>query len=155
MLQEFKKFALRGNVIDLAIGVIIGAAFGKIVTSMVDDVIMPPIGVVMSASQASDFQDWAQPLNAKDEAEYKLATSATKAKELNVAAINYGRFINNIVTFLIIAFCIFIVMKQVNRFLPAPAPPPPVTRECPKCCTTISNKATRCPNCTSEIAPAT
>jgi large conductance mechanosensitive channel len=151
MLHEFKKFALRGNVIDLAIGVIIGAAFGKIISSMVDDVIMPPIGVVMSASHAQDFQDWALPLNA-DEKEFDQALSATWAKEHKVATINYGRFINNVVTFLIVAFCIFIVMKQVNRFMPPP--PPPATRQCPLCCTMISNKATRCPHCTSEIAPA-
>jgi large conductance mechanosensitive channel len=152
MLQEFKKFALRGNVIDLAIGVIIGAAFGKIVSSMVDDIIMPPIGVVLSASNAADFQDWALPLNA-GEKEFDMATSAAWAKENKVTTINYGRFINNVVTFLIVAFCIFLVMKQVNRFMPPPASPP--TRECPLCRTMISNKATRCPNCTSDVAPAT
>ena len=153
MLQEFKKFALRGNVIDLAIGVIIGAAFGKIVSSMVDDIVMPPIGVLLSVSRAQDFQDWALPLNAKSEKEFDQAMSATWAKDNKVATINYGRFANNVVTFLIVAFCIFIVMKQVNRFLPPPPPPPPPqTRECPLCHTMISNKATRCPNCTSEIA---
>jgi len=152
ILQEFKKFALRGSVIDLAIGVIIGAAFGKIVTSMVDDVLMPPIGVVLSASQASDFKDWSLPLAKLDEKEFKLAQNAQYAAEHKVPAINYGRFINNVVTFLIVAFCIFLVMKQVNRF--APPPPPPQTHECPRCHTMISNKATRCPNCTSEIAPA-
>lgn len=152
MLQEFKKFALRGNVIDLAIGVIIGAAFGKIVSSMVDDVVMPPIGVVLSASHAQDFQDWALPLNADDEKQYEQATSATWAKENNVATINYGRFINSVVTFLIVAFCIFLVMKQVNRLMPPSAPP--ATRSCPRCFTMISNKATRCPHCTSEVPAA-
>jgi large conductance mechanosensitive channel len=152
MLQEFKKFALRGNMIDLAVGVIIGAAFGKIVTSMVDDVIMPPIGVVLSASRAGDFQDLALPLNA-GEKDFEFATSSTWAKEHQIATLNYGRFINNVVNFLIIAFCIFLVMKQVNRFMPPPASPP--TRECPLCRTMISNKATRCPACTSDVAPAT
>ncbi len=149
MLQEFKKFALRGNVIDLAIGVIIGAAFGKIVTSMVDDVIMPPIGVLLSVSQVSDIQDWALPINAPAE-DFKNATSAAWAKEHGIATVSYGRFINNIVTFLIIAFCVFLVVRQVNRLSP---PPPPATRECPMCRSMISKKASRCPNCTSEIVP--
>jgi large conductance mechanosensitive channel len=149
MLQEFKKFALRGNVIDLAIGVIIGAAFGKIVTSMVDDVIMPPIGVLLSVSQVSDISDWALPINAPAE-EFKQATSAAYAKEHGISVVAYGRFINNIVSFLIIAFCVFLVVRQVNRLSP---PPPPATRECPKCRSMISKKASRCPNCTSEIVP--
>ncbi len=151
MLQEFKKFALRGNVVDLAIGVIIGAAFGKIITSMVDDVLMPPIGVVLSASHVGDFQDMALPLNAENAEQFEKARSATAAKELGVATINYGRFINNVVNFVIVAFCIFLVVRQVNRL--SPPPPPPQTRECPLCHTMISKKAQRCPNCTSEIAP--
>lgn len=149
MLQEFKKFALRGNVIDLAIGVIIGAAFGKIVTSMVDDVIMPPIGALLAVSQVSDFQDFALPINAPAE-EFKQATSAAYAKEHGIAVIAYGRFINNVVTFLIIAFCVFLIVRQVNRLSP---PPPPANRECPLCRSMISKKASRCPNCTSEITP--
>ena len=151
MLQEFKKFALRGNAIDLAIGVIIGAAFGKIVTSMVDDVMMPPIGVLLSFSQIGDFQELGLPLNAKTAEQFsEAAVSVTKAKGLGIATINYGRFINNVVSFLITAFCIFLVVKQMNRLAP---PPPPATRECPKCFTMISKKAQRCPNCTSEITP--
>ena len=131
MLQEFKKFALRGSVIDLAIGVIIGAAFGKMVSSMVDDIIMPPIGVVLSASHAQDFQDWALPINADNAEQFEQARSATKAKELGVATINYGRFVNNVLSFLIVAMCVFVVVKQANRFMP---PPPPLqTRECPRC----------------------
>ncbi len=151
MLQEFKKFALRGSVLDLAIGVIIGAAFGKVVSSMVDDVMMPPIGVVLSASHAQDFQDWALPINADNAKQFAEAQSATRAKELGVATINYGRFANNVLSFLIVAFCVFLVVRQANRFMP-PAPPP-ATRECPHCHTLISKKADRCPNCTSEIAP--
>jgi len=145
MLQEFKKFALRGNVIDLAIGVIIGAAFGKIVTSMVDDVMMPPIALALSASQVQDFQDWAVPLTT----ETGVPWSAAKAKEANIPAVAIGRFANNVLTFLIVAFCVFLVVKQMNRVMP---PPPPANRECPRCRSMISKKADRCPNCTSEIA---
>lgn len=152
MLQDFKKFALRGNVIDLAIGVIIGAAFGKIVTSMVDDVMMPPIGVLLSVSKVGDIQDWALPLNAKNADDFSAAMSATKAKELGIATIRYGNFLNNVVSFLIVAFCVFMVVKQVNRLSP---PPPPANRECPMCHSMISKKASRCPNCTSEIVPDT
>ena len=148
MLQEFKKFALRGNVIDLAIGVIIGAAFGKVVTSMVDDIMMPPIGVLVS--HVGDFQELAIPLNASNAEDFKAAMSVSKAKEMNITTINVGRFINNVVTFVIIAFCVFLVVKQVNRL--SPPPPPPQNRECPMCHTMISKKAQRCPNCTSEIA---
>ncbi len=152
MLQEFKKFALRGNAIELAIGVIIGAAFGKIVTSMVDDIMMPPIGVLLSFSHIGDFQELALPLNAKTTDDFDIAfKSVTKAKEMGIATINIGRFINNVVSFLITAFCVFLVVRQMNRLAP---PPPPATRECPKCFTMISKKAARCPNCTSEIAPA-
>lgn len=153
MLREFKKFALRGNVIDLAIGVIIGAAFGKIVTSMVDDVMMPPIGALLSVSKIGDFQELGLPLNAKNADEFsKAAVSITYAKQWSIARINYGRFINNVVSFVIVAFCVFFVVRQMNRLAP---PPPPATRECPKCFTMISKKAQRCPNCTSEITPAT
>jgi large conductance mechanosensitive channel len=150
MLEEFKKFALRGNVLDLAIGVIIGGAFGTIVTSLVQDIMMPPIGVVLSVSHAQDFQDWALPLNAEDAEKFKSAQSAQWAKEHKIATINYGKFINNVLSFLIVAFSVFLVVKQVNRFAP---PPPPKTRECPMCCSNIAKLAKRCPNCTSEIEP--
>jgi len=113
---------------------------------------MPPIGVLLSASHAADFQDWALPINAKDAEQFNNALSATWAKDNKVATVNYGRFINNVLSFLIVAFCVFLVVKQVNRF--SPPPPPPQTRECPMCHTMISNKAQRCPNCTSEITPA-
>jgi large conductance mechanosensitive channel len=147
MLQEFKKFALRGNVLDLAIGVIIGAAFGKIVSSLVDDVMMPPIGVVLSVSHAQDFQDWSLPLKAANAADWEKATSYAWAKEHGVPTINYGRFVNNVFSFLIVAFSVFLVVRQVNRF----SPPVQKTRECPLCCSAISTKAKRCPNCTSEV----
>ncbi len=149
MLQEFKKFALRGNAIDLAIGVILGAAFGKIVSSLVDDVIMPPIGVVLSQTQ--DFKDYKLPLNASSPEEWKKALYGDYAKEHGIATINYGQFLNTVVSFLIVAFAVFLVVRQVNRLTP---PPPPSTRECPMCCSQIAKKAKRCPNCTSEVVPA-
>ena len=149
MLQEFKKFALRGNVLDLAIGVIIGAAFGKIVTSLVEDVIMPPIGVVLSASHVQNFEDWSLPLNAKNAADFEAAQSLKIAQAKNIATINYGRFVNNVITFVIVSFSVFILVKQVNRL----SPPVQKTRECPLCFSQISPKAKRCPNCTSEIVP--
>jgi len=150
MFKEFKKFALRGNVLDLAIGVIIGGAFGTIVNSLVQDVMMPPLGVLMSVTHAQDFQDWALPLNAEDAEQFKQAQSAAWAKEHKIATINYGRFVNNILSFVIIAFSVFLVVRQVNKFAP---PPPPTTRECPMCCSMIAKKAQRCPNCTSEVVP--
>jgi large conductance mechanosensitive channel len=149
MLQEFKKFALRGNVLDLAIGVIIGAAFGKIVTSLVDDMLMPPISVMLSVSHVANFEDRALPLNAPDEQEFKKATSLEYAKKENIATINYGRFVNNVLTFVIVSFSVFVVVRQVNRIMP----PVQVTRDCPECCSKIPLKAKRCPQCTSEIAP--
>jgi large conductance mechanosensitive channel len=151
ILEEFKKFALRGNMLDLAIGVIIGGAFGTIVTSLVQDVMMPPLGVVLSVSRAQDFQDWALPLNAENAEQFKEATSYQWAKVHKIATINYGKFINNVLSFVIVAFSVFLVVKQVNRIVP---PPPAKTRECPRCFSNISTKATRCPHCTSEIAPA-
>ena len=150
MLAEFKKFALRGNVLDLAIGVIIGGAFGTIVNSLVQDVMMPPIGVLLSVSHAQDFQDWALPLNAEDAQQFEQARSYTWAKEHNIATLNYGKFVNNILSFVIIAFSVFLVVRQVNRLAP---PPPPKTRECPMCYSNISKQARRCPNCTSEVVP--
>ncbi|HEX3724823.1 MAG TPA: large conductance mechanosensitive channel protein MscL [Pirellulales bacterium] len=150
MLGEFKKFALRGNVLDLAIGVIIGAAFGKIVNSLVDDMIMPPIGVVLSVSHAQDFQDWCLPLVAMPEGEFLQATSLKYATAHEIPTLNYGKFINNIMSFLIVSFSVFLLVKQVNRF----SPPVVKTRECPQCASQIPLKAKRCPNCTSEVAPA-
>jgi large conductance mechanosensitive channel len=137
MVKEFKEFAMRGNVLDMAIGVIIGGAFGKIVTSLVNDVIMPPIGLVLGKV---DFKDLSILLSAK--------TATDKAVTLN-----YGVFFNSILDFLIVAFAIFLMVKQVNRFKKKEEAPAadPITKECPKCFTEISVKATRCSNCTSEI----
>jgi large conductance mechanosensitive channel len=143
MLKEFKEFAMRGNVVDLAVGVIIGAAFGAIVTSLVNDVIMPPIGLMMGGL---DFKDLFVSLNGQH---YATLDSAKKAAAPVIA---YGAFLNTIVNFLIVAFAIFLLVKQVNRFSkPAPAPAAPTKKECPYCVSTIPTKATRCPNCTSQL----
>lgn len=151
MLAEFKKFALRGNVLDLAIGVIIGAAFGKIVSSLVDDVIMPPIGVLLSRSHAQDFQEWCLPLDFKlgEEQFFKAMASLTYAKEHGIPTLNFGRFINNVLSFLIVAFSVFLIVRQVNRI----SPPVQTTRECSQCSMQIPVKARRCPQCTSEVEP--
>jgi large conductance mechanosensitive channel len=137
ILNEFKNFAMRGNVVDMAVGVIIGAAFGKIVTSLVNDILMPPIGVLMGGI---DFSDIALTL--------KAAGAGTSAVKINV-----GVFINTVLDFIIVAFTIFMVIKQMNRFVikTPEAPAPTATRECPRCISAISLKATRCPHCTSEI----
>ena len=144
MLKEFKAFALRGNVIDLAIGVIIGGAFGKIVSSFVNDIIMPPIGLLLGNV---NFADRFVALDGK------TYESLAKAQELGAPTLNYGMFINTIIDFIIIALVIFFVVKQINRMAtkPAPAPAAPTTKECPYCFTAIPIKATRCPHCTSEL----
>jgi large conductance mechanosensitive channel len=147
MLNEFKKFALRGNVLDLAIGVIIGGAFGKIVSSLVDDIIMPPIRVLLSFSHVQNAAEWFLPLVSPQQ---KVAlTSVEAAKAAGIPTLNYGLFLNNVLTFLIVAFSVFLLVKQINRL----APPLQKTRDCPMCFSPISTKAKRCPNCTSEIEP--
>ncbi len=135
MLKEFKEFAMRGNVVDMAVGIIIGAAFGKIVTSLVNDVIMPPIGILLGNV---DFSNLA--LTLKD----KTADSAA-------VTLNYGMFINTVLDFLIVAFAIFVIIKQINRLKKKEPEPEVTTKDCPKCCSSISIKATRCPFCTSEL----
>jgi large conductance mechanosensitive channel len=145
MLKEFKEFAMRGNVLDMAVGIIIGAAFGKIVSSMVDDILMPPLGKLMGNM---DFSNLFVSLSGQH------YDSLAAAKAAGAATINYGLFINSIINFLIIAFAIFLLVKQVNRLqqpAPAPAPVAPATKECPYCLSTIPVKATRCPNCTSQL----
>lgn len=142
MLKEFKEFAMRGNVIDLAIGVIIGGAFGKIVSSFVADVIMPLIGLLLGGV---DFSNLFVNLGAE-----KYATLAA-AQEAGAPTLNYGIFINAIVDFLIVAFVIFLVVKGINKMQkPAPATAP-TTKKCPYCFTEIAIEAKRCPNCTSQL----
>jgi large conductance mechanosensitive channel len=143
MFNEFKKFAMRGNVVDLAIGIIIGASFGKIITSLVSDVLMPPIGLILGKV---DFSSLFVNISGKSYA------SLAEAKAAGAATINYGLFLNTIVDFLIVAFVIFLLVQQINRWnKPAPAAAP-TTKDCPYCATAIPIKATRCPNCTSQLS---
>ena len=144
LIKEFKEFAVKGNVIDMAVGIIIGAAFGKIVTSLVNDVVMPPIGRLLGRV---DFSNLFISLSGGD---YK---TLAEAKAAGAATLNYGMFINTVIDFLIVAFVIFMVIKQINRLKrqPAPTPGPVTTKECPFCLSVIPIKATRCPHCTSEL----
>ena len=144
MLKEFKEFAMRGNVLDMAVGIIIGAAFGKIVAVFVSDVLMPPIGLLLGKM---DFSNLFLNLTAKP-----YATIA-EAKAAGAATINYGLFLNTVIDFIIVAFAIFLLIRQVNRLKrqPHPAPAVPTTKECPYCVSSIAIKATRCPHCTSEL----
>jgi large conductance mechanosensitive channel len=142
MLKEFKEFIMRGNVVDLAIAVIIGGAFGKIVTSFVEDVLMPPIGLALGKV---DFSNLFINLSGGD-----YATVAA-AKAAGAATLNYGIFFNQIINFLIIAFAIFLLIKQLNRLqTPVPAAAP-VTKDCPYCFSAVPLKATRCAHCTSDL----
>ncbi|MEP0827979.1 MAG: large conductance mechanosensitive channel protein MscL [bacterium] len=144
MFKEFKEFAMRGNVVDMAIGIIIGAAFGKIVTSVVNDILMPPIGLLMGKMDFSSLF-----INLSGTAYPSLAA----AKAAGAATINYGVFLNTIIDFIIVAFVIFLLVKQMNRLKrqEVPAPAVATTKECPFCFSTIAIKATRCPSCTSEL----
>lgn len=142
MLKEFKEFAMRGSMVDLAVGIIIGAAFGKIVTSLVNDVIMPPIGLLLGKV---DFSNLFINLSGENYA------TLTEAKAAGAATINYGIFLNTVIDFLIVALVIFLIIKQINRFKREEAPAAPDSKDCPYCFTVIPMKATRCPHCTAEI----
>ena len=144
MLKEFREFALRGNVLDLAVGVIIGAAFGKIVSSFVTDILMPPLGLLLGGV---DFSNLFVSLSGTPYA------SLAEAQAAGAPTINYGLFINNLIDFLIVAFVIFLIIRAVNRLSkPKSAPEAPSTKLCPYCQSGIAIKATRCPHCTSELA---
>jgi large conductance mechanosensitive channel len=145
MLKEFRDFAARGNVIDLAVGVIIGAAFGKIVSSLVDDVVMPPVGLLLGRV---DFKDFFVALNGATYA------SLAEAKAAGAPTLNYGVFVNTVIQLLIVAFVVFLLIKQINRIKTQPAPPTEDARDCPFCISRISRKATRCPFCTAELRAA-
>lgn len=147
MWKEFKEFILRGSVLDLAIGIIIGAAFGKIVTSFVNDILMPPIGLLLGKVNFANLF-----INLSGTPYATLAD----AQAAGAATINYGLFINAVLDFVIVAFVIFLVVRQVNRMRrkPAAAPAEPTTKECPYCFSVIPIKALRCPNCTSDLKPA-
>jgi len=142
MLKEFREFVMRGNVVDLAIAVIIGAAFGKIITSFVEDVLLPPIGLALGNV---DFSNLFINLSGKD------YVSVAAAKAAGAATLNYGIFLNHIINFLIIAFVIFLLIKQINRMQKPAAAPAPTTKDCPHCLSAIPIKATRCPHCTSNL----
>lgn len=143
MFKEFKEFIMRGSVLDLAIGVIIGGAFGKIISSVVNDVIMPPIGLLLGKVNFTDLY-----INLSG-TEYP---SLAAAQEAGAPTLNYGLFLNSILEFLIIALVIFLIVKQVNRMMkPKEAPAAPATKTCPFCQSEIAIKATRCPHCTSEL----
>ena len=146
MLKEFKEFTLRGSVIDMAIGIIIGAAFGKIVTSFVNDILMPPVGLLLGNV---DFSNLFISLSGQPYA------SLEEAQAAGAATINYGLFINTVLDFVIVAFVIFLFVRQVNRARrEEEAPPAEPTKECPHCLSTVPLKATRCPHCTSELRVA-
>jgi large conductance mechanosensitive channel len=142
MFKEFKEFAMRGNVLDMAIGIIIGAAFGKIVTSFVNDVLMPPLGLLLGSS---DFTNKFVTLQGE------AFATLDAAKEAGSVTLNYGLLINTVIDFVIVAFAIFIVVKQINRLKKKPEAPPPNTKDCPFCLSTVPIKASRCGHCTSEL----
>ena len=149
MWKEFKEFAVKGNAIDLAVGVIIGAAFGGIVTSLVKDIIMPPIGLITGGL---DFSNQFIVLKAAPGG----GTFSTPAEAAKAGAItwNYGNFITLLINFVIVAFCIFLVVKAVNRMKRPEPEKEPVSKDCPACAMTIPIKATRCPHCTTELGGA-
>lgn len=144
MLKEFKEFALKGNVLDMGVGVIIGAAFGKIVTSLVNDILMPPLGLLIGKL---DFGNLFISLSRG-----RSYTSLAEAKAAGAPTLNYGLFLNNITDFLIVALVIFLLIRQMNRLRRTP-PTSPTTRLCSFCQTEVSRKASRCPHCTSQIEP--
>ena len=145
MWDDFKKFVMRGNVLDMAVGIIIGAAFGKIVSSLVNDMIMPPIGMALH------HVDFSNLFIALSREHYNTVADA---KTAGVVTINYGLFLNTIIEFLIIAFAVFLLIKWVNHLMPKPAEAAPTTKECSYCKMNIPIGATRCPNCTSQLSPA-
>jgi large conductance mechanosensitive channel len=144
VLKEFKEFALRGNVLDLAVGVIIGTAFGKVVSSLVDDVIMPPLGRIIGHVDFSSLF-----INLSNTHYDTLA----QARAASAPTLNYGTFINTIINFLIVAFAIFILVRAVNRWVPKPVPPPPAApmKDCPQCAMPIPAAARKCGHCTSAV----
>ena len=144
MLKEFKEFALRGNVLDMAVGIIIGAAFGRIISSFVADLLSPPLSVLLGRADLSSFF-----LNLSGSDYATLA----EAREAGAATLNYGIFLNTVADFLLVSLAVFLLVRQVNRFK-RQAAPPPSARECPFCVSSVSLRATRCPHCTSELKAA-
>ncbi|HSQ22526.1 MAG TPA: large-conductance mechanosensitive channel protein MscL [Coriobacteriia bacterium] len=147
MLKEFKEFAIKGNMVDLAVGIIIGVAFGGVVTSLVNDVLMPPVGALLGGADFANLF-WV----IKEGATAGPYASVAAAAEAGAATLNYGLFINAVINFLIVAFAVFFLVKAINRMRQAEAEAEPTTKECPFCKSDIPLEATRCPACTSEIA---
>lgn len=150
MLKEFKEFALKGNVVDMAVGIVLGVAFGAIIKSLVDDLLMPPLGLVLGSA---DFTNLFMII--KEGATPGPFATLAEAQKAGAVTVNYGLFINTIVNFLIVAFALFLVIRNMNelrrRMEKPEAEAAPDTKECPYCLSTIPIKATRCPNCTSEL----
>ena len=146
MLQEFKKFAVRGNVLDLAVAVILGTAFGAVIKSFVDDIIMPPIGLLLGGIDFSSLF-----ITLRQGAAPGPYPTVAQAKEAGAVTMNYGLFINTIITFIIVSFALFLVIRAVSKLQKPAEAAPAATKSCPHCFTTIPVKATRCPNCTSEL----
>jgi large conductance mechanosensitive channel len=143
-VKEFRDFAMRGNVLDMAIGIIIGAAFGKIVSSLVNDLLMPPLGMLMGQV---NFASLFVPLDGSDHPSLEVA------KEAGAPTLNYGVFLQSVLDFVLVALAIFVIIRQVNRFKkPVAAPEAPATKECSFCASSIPARAVRCPNCTSQLA---
>lgn len=149
MLKEFKEFAMRGNVVDMAVGIIIGGAFGTIVKSLVSDVMMPPIGLMLGGVDFSDLF-----LTLKDGATAGPYATLAMAQKAGAVTISYGVFINAVISFLIVAFAVFLLIKGLNKLQREKEQPvaEPTSKDCPFCYSSISIKATRCPNCTSELS---
>ena len=146
MLKEFREFALRGNVVDMAVGIVIGAAFGTIVSSLVKDVIMPPIGLLLGNVDFSNLF-----LVLKEGATAGPYSSLADAERAGAVSMNYGRFVNTIISFVIVAFAVFIIVKNINRLKREQPAPEPTTKECAYCLSAIPIKATKCAHCTSQI----
>lgn len=142
MLKEFKQFIMRGNVLELAVGIVIGAAFGRVVTSFVNDVFTPPLGLLLGRV---DFSNLFITLTGPSQ------PSLAAAKEAGVATLNYGLFLQSVLDFVIVGFAIFLIIRQVNRLFPPPPPPPAATMECPHCLSAIPLNARRCAHCTSAL----
>jgi large conductance mechanosensitive channel len=152
MIKEFKEFAMRGNVVDMAVGIIIGGAFGTIVKSLVDDVLMPPIGFLLGGI---DFANFFLVLKQGAKAAMPYAALAD-AKAAGAVTVNYGLFLNAVISFLIVAFAVFMLVRSINPLRRQETAPPaePTTKECPYCVSSIAIQASRCPHCTSELKPA-
>lgn len=151
MFKEFKQFAMRGNVVDMAVGIIIGGAFGTIVKSLVSDVMMPPIGLLLGGVDFSDLF-----ITLKEGATAGPYATLASAQAAGAVTISYGLFLNAVISFMIVAFAVFLLIKAINKLQREKEQPPadPTTKECPHCFSTIPIKATRCPHCTSDIAAA-